>query len=79
MDLTECPGRKYKDTLPNYPSLNRAAAGCEQNRMMFGSGPVEAVVASDKVRVGTLQTDMPDGQSVGCQVAWLEDVCGTSG
>jgi len=30
-------------------------------RMMFGSGPVQAVVASDKVRVGKLHTKMNDG------------------
>lgn len=29
--------------------------------MMFGSGPVQAVVASDTVRVGQLRTQMPDG------------------
>lgn len=30
-------------------------------RMMFGSGPVQAVVASDTVRVGKLKTKMEDG------------------
>jgi hypothetical protein len=30
-------------------------------RMMFGSGPVQAVVASDTVRVGSLRTSMKDG------------------
>jgi len=41
--------------------MTTGPSGPTSIRMMFGSGPVQAVVASDTVRVGKLHTKMDDG------------------
>lgn len=41
--------------------IKQGKEGPPSIRMMFGSGPVQAVVASDTVRVGKLKTKMKDG------------------
>jgi hypothetical protein len=42
-------------------AIDNGPKGPPTIRMMFGSGPVQAVVASDTVRVGKLHTKMQDG------------------
>jgi len=42
-------------------SIDEGPQGPPTVRMMFGSGPVQAVLASDTVRVGKLHTKMKDG------------------